>query len=184
MAVPDRSDCSQTTRETSLSSEVFVDELSTAGGPAQPRRPRKAQLASPPVEGPSGNRKSSPGHVSLTTSALSSWGLRPAGSSFLDRGGNCGPAAAATWPRAGGLPGRGLRSRPGYEDADAPSGKESQSGLPPIPGKVWGGGLESSARRARPVTVQDTEPGQRLCPHLVDALKRLTAALMRLATDR
>lgn len=87
--------------------------------------------------------------------------------------------AASWWS-----PGEGLRSRPGYEDADAPSRKESQPGLPPIPGKVWGGGLESSARRARPVTVQDPEPGQRLCPHLVDAPKRLTAALMGLARQR
>lgn len=80
--------------------------------------------------------------------------------------------------RGGGC-GQGLATR-----TETPLREESQPGLPPIPGKVWGGGLESSARRARPVTVQDTEPGQRLCPHLVDAPKRLTAALLGLATDR
>lgn len=83
--------------------------------------------------------------------------------------GNRGLASVALGAPADGFPGTGLRSKPGYEDADAPSGKESPPGLPPIPGKVWGGGLESSARRARPVTVRDTGPGPRLCPHLVDA---------------
>lgn len=169
MAVPDRSDCSQAAGEPSLNSEVFVDEPPAAGAPAQLWRPRKAQLASPPAEGPPGNRKGSPRHVSLTPSAVTRGGLRPAGSSFLEPGGTRGLASVALGAPADGFPGSGLRSKPGYEDADAPSGRESPPGIPPIPGKVWGGGLESSARRARPVTVQDTEPGPRLCPHLVDA---------------
>lgn len=130
MAVPDRSDCRLTTRETSLRSEVFVDELSTAGGPARPWRPRKAQLASPPAEGPSGNRKSGPGHVNLTTSALSSGGLRPAGSSFLEPAGNCGHLAASWWS-----PGEGAAVKAWLRGRRRPFGKSRSRASLPSPGR-------------------------------------------------
>lgn len=155
-------------------SEVLAYELCAAGHPAQLRSPRKDHRASPPAGCPPGNRESCPGHVSLTTSALASCIFGPARSFFLDSVGGRGPAEDS-W--AGGR-GPGLAA-----GMQAPFREKSRLQAVCLSPGRFGAETLSSSCRARPVTVQDREPGRWPCPHLVDTLKCLLAAPMGLATD-